>query len=95
MTGYIAKGIIKDKENNMDFHKEEDEKKKVGKDKPIYKASEPATVQLVFKYDRRMELSVGREVIIFNPHEEKTVSAEIVKHPDFISMKSYFVIKEK
>jgi hypothetical protein len=79
----------------MDLHKEEDESKKVGKDKPVYKASEPSTVQLVFKYNRRMELYVGREMFIFEPHEEKSVPAEVVKHPDFIAMKSYFVVKEK
>jgi hypothetical protein len=52
------------------------------------------TVKLIFKHNRTFELIIGKKNHIFGPKEGKDFPAEIIKHPDFLQQKDYFIVKE-
>ena len=51
------------------------------------------TVKIMFLYNRKFDLHVGREMKTFMGRESKDVPASWLKHPDFLQQKQYFSVK--
>lgn len=75
------------------LHEEVEEKNKIGKNKPVYAASQKSEmVTLLFKQNRSYELRIGQQFYCFGPSGKVQVPAEVLKHPDFESQKNFFEI---
>lgn len=69
---------------------------------PSGKAEEPKkqfpgkkqqTVTIMFKENRRFDLHIGRDVLVFKGREIKPIPVEWLKHRDFIQVQKYFTVK--
>jgi hypothetical protein len=70
------------------------EQKKVGKPKPVQKVvGTKQTVTVVFKQDRKFDLHVGRETMVFLGREAREIPREWLDHRDFRQVQKYFVVK--
>ncbi len=75
-----------------------DEVKKEFVSKKVNKKISPTVkstkkVSVTFKDMRKFDLHVGREMITFQGRDTKSIPAEWLRHPDFVQVSKYFVIK--
>ena len=78
--------------DNRDARDESVKARRVGEDKKKHTASKQ-TVTIRFRENRKFDLHVGREVVVFMGGETKPIPREWLEHPDFIQVRDYFVIK--
>jgi hypothetical protein len=50
-------------------------------------------VSVTFRQNRKFDLHVGRNIVVFEGMETKEIPIEWLEHPDFIQAKKYLVIK--
>jgi hypothetical protein len=90
-------------DGDLDLHGDEDfavatkvspkETKVTGERKTIKHQATKESVSLVFMQNRKFDLHVGREVVVFNGREQKPIPREWLDHPDFLQVRNYFVVK--
>lgn len=51
-------------------------------------------VPIMFREQRKFDLHVGREMIVFRGRETKYVPEEWIEHPDFVQVSRLFVIRK-
>lgn len=67
---------------------------KVTKPKPEKKhTATKSEVTVVFKQNRKFDLHVGREVMVFMGREALRIPKAWLDHPDFRQVQKYFIIK--
>lgn len=76
--------IEPDKEVDTAVPKKKKKETKVGK---------PKKLTITFKGNRRFEMKIGREFIVFEGRETKEVDSDLLSHPDFQNKRKYFSIK--
>lgn len=73
---------------------DKEEKKSGVLEKPEeLKVPKSKTVMVMFREDRKFDLHVGRNVIVFRGRENKPIPIEWLKHPDFLQQAKKFVVK--
>ena len=55
---------------------------------------EDKMVSVTFKENRKYDLHIGRNVIVFLARETKEINAKFLTHPDWIQAKNLFNIKK-
>lgn len=51
------------------------------------------TVSVMFRENRKFDLHVGREIVVFLGRETKEIPREWLCHPDFLQVGKYFTVK--
>lgn len=54
----------------------------------------PDEVLITFQQNRRFELHVAGDMIIFGPYESKALPRKIIKNPDFQQVAGFFNVQE-
>ena len=78
--------------DNRDTRDESVRARKVGVPENKHTATKQ-TVTIRFRENRKFDLHVGREVVVFMGGETKPIPREWLKHPDFVQVQGYFVVK--
>ena len=73
--------------------KDKEKKSGILEKSEIQKVPKSETVKVMFRENRKFDLHIGRNVIIFRGRELKTISKEWLKHPDFLQQKNKFIVK--
>jgi hypothetical protein len=76
-----------------DFGKDKEKKTIKQPIKPVEKKVEKK-VEITFRENRKFDLHVHREMMIFRGRETKSISKAWLEHKDFKQVEKYFIIKE-
>ena len=89
---YIINRVKEMKGNVM--AKDKEEKKSGTIESPeIQKVSNKQTVMVMFRENRKFDLHVGRDVVIFRGRELKPIPKSWLTHPDFKQQSKKFIVK--
>lgn len=69
------------------------QEKKIGRDAVKKYTATKREVTIVFRENRKFDLHVGRDTVVFGPGEAKSIPREWLKHPDFRQVQRYFAIR--